>query len=273
MVVQSPEIAVVVPTFRRPTLVVEAVRSALSQDGVSVEVLVADDSPEGSARPAIEGLNDPRVTFQHRTVFTDSRPAVVRNDAVRETRAPVVHFLDDDDRVAPGAYRAVLDALAAHPDRGVVFGGVEPFGDDPAAVKREQGFFTTARRRARLFQRFDSRCALIANELYVSPTLFVNSACFIRREHILALGGYDPDLEVMEDVEFFTRAIRRFGFIYLDRVVAEYRTGHPSLMNKKTDAQRVDAAYLRIYTRYRSNYGQLELRALQLLAKGVIRWF
>jgi len=49
-VTSTPEIAVVVPTFRRPTQVVEAVASALAQDGVTVEVFVADDSPEGSAR-------------------------------------------------------------------------------------------------------------------------------------------------------------------------------------------------------------------------------
>jgi len=212
------------------------------------------------------------VTYQQRAELTGGKPAVVRNDAVLQTRAPIVHFLDDDDRAAPGAYRDVLTTFREHPDRGVVFGRVAPFGEDAAAVAREQAVFATSRRRARICQRLHSRRALAAYELYASPTLFVNSACFIRRDHVAAIGGYDAELEVMEDVDFFTRAIRRFGFVYLDRVVVEYRTGYVSLMNKVTDPRPVDAAYARMYAKYRAAYGARELRALRLFAKGVLRW-
>lgn len=267
-----PDVSVVVPTFRRPAQVLEAVRSVLGQSGVGVEVVVADDSPEGSARPGIEALRNPRVTYRHRAACSNGNPSVVRNDAFEGARGAVVHFLDDDDRVAPGAYRDVLRAFASHPDRGVVFGRIEPFGQDEAAVARERAVFSIARRRARLFTRFGGRFGLVANQLYAAPTVLVNSACLIRREHVLALGGYDPELRIMEDVEFYTRAIRRFGFVFLDRVVAEYRTGCPSLMNDLEDARRVDAAYERTYAKYRASHGRLELLALKIVGKGLIRW-
>ena len=75
------------------------------------------------------------------------------------------------------------------------------------------------------------------------PTVLVNSARLIRRECVEALGGYNEDLAVFEDVDFYLRAIRRFGCVFVDRPVLEYRTGAPSLMHNLSDRRRGDEAY------------------------------
>jgi len=54
---------VIIPTFRRPAALLEAVASAVDQRDVSVEVLVIDDSPEASAEEAVRGLRDPRIDY------------------------------------------------------------------------------------------------------------------------------------------------------------------------------------------------------------------
>src|SRR5689334_11963277 len=59
----DPLVSVVVATFHREQMVVEAVRSALAQPGVLVEVLVMDDSADGSARAPIGAIGDPRVHY------------------------------------------------------------------------------------------------------------------------------------------------------------------------------------------------------------------
>lgn len=266
-----PDISVVIPTFRRPATLVEAIRSALAQEAVEVEVLVVDDSPEGSARDVVAALNDPRVSYRKRKVPTGGRPGLVRNDGWPDATAPYVHFLDDDDRVASGAYRACIDTLEAAPDRGVVFGRVDPFGDDPEALAAEQEVWRLATRRARLLQRWGPRVGFVANQLFVR-TLLVNSACVIRRDAIPQLGGYDPAILIVEDVEFYTRAIRQFGAVFLDRVVLHYRIGHPSLMHSHGVQGPVAESFRRMYAKYRNAHGAAELLALKVLAKGVIRW-
>ena len=55
-----PDVSVITPTFRSEKQVVESVQSALAQKGVSVEVIVLDDSPDGSARSAVESIRDAR---------------------------------------------------------------------------------------------------------------------------------------------------------------------------------------------------------------------
>ncbi len=269
----TPDVSVVVPTFRRPALVVEAVRSALAQadDGVRVEVRVLDDSPEGSAREPVQALGDARVHYVRRDVPTGGNPATVRNEGWPLTAGRYLHFLDDDDRVAPGAYRALLDALDAHPDQGVAFGRVAPFGDDAAVLARQTTYFEDAARRARVAARLRSRRWMVANMLF-RPTVLVNSACLIRRELLPALGGYDTRLPLVEDVDFYLRAIRRGGAVFLDRVVLEYRTGAPSLMHDERDARKAVSAYRLIHERYRREWGAAEHTALRLAARTFLRW-
>jgi glycosyltransferase involved in cell wall biosynthesis len=267
----AADISVVIPTFRRPRQLVEALRSVLSQD-VALDVLVVDDSPEGSGEQAVAEVADARVSYRRRPHPSGGNPSRVRNDGWCGARGRFIHFLDDDDRVAAGAYRDAIEAFERNPDRGVVFGRIEPFGSVASAVEHERAVFRVSTRRARRLARLGSRRCLVANQLYASPTLFVNSACLIRAGHVAQLGGYDERITVMEDVDFYTRAIREFGFVFLDRVLVEYRTGDPSIMQNLTDGRGVDDAYGVMYRKYRESHGGAELLALKVLAKAVVRW-
>jgi len=59
----SVDFSVIIPTFRRPNELLEAISSALHQQGVSVEVIVIDDAPEASAEQVVEHVGDPRVVY------------------------------------------------------------------------------------------------------------------------------------------------------------------------------------------------------------------
>jgi glycosyltransferase involved in cell wall biosynthesis len=267
----SVDLSVIVPTFRRPAALLEAVRSALSQEQVQVEVLVLDDSPEGSAQAAVERIGDPRVSYRRMEQPSGGKPALVRNIGWQQARGRFVHFLDDDDRVAEGAYAALVAALDARPQVGVAFGRVEPFGDHREVLLQQQAYFQNAARRARISQRLGSRHLMVTNMLF-KPTVLVNSACIIRRDCIAPLGGYDPELQVVEDVDFYLRAIRKFGCIFIDEVVLHYRTGAPSLMHNLQDNDPVVASYRQMFAKYRAEQGTRELLALKLLARTALRW-
>ena len=267
----SIEFSVIIPTYRRPRELLDAVSSALSQVEVTVEIAVVDDSPEGSAREVVETINDRRVAYLKNPHPTGGIPSVVRNLAWPSAKGTFVHFLDDDDIVPDGHYAAVRDAFSKHPEVGIVFGRIEPFGNCPAAqLEHERRYFANAARRAAKCSRFGSRWAFAGQMLFCDP-LLVCSASVLRRDCIEQLDGFDPEIRLMEDAEFHLRAIRKFGVYFMDRVAVRYRIGTPSLMHSpnpsKSQLEFQRAGRRQMRTKYRERRGILEYLMLALFAR------
>ena len=263
------DISVVIPTFGRPKELVEAIDSVLSQADVTVHVHVIDDNPDGSAREIIQKYDDSRVEYHRQDPPSRGVVSAVRNNGWRQATGNVVHFLDDDDRIPPGTYRTYLDAFSRNPDRGVAFGLIEPFGEQ-SALDRERAFFLEAARRARLCER-RGRWWIAAQQLF-GNTMVVNSACVIRRECIDALGGFDSNLKLVEDVDFWGRAMLRFGCIFIDRVLLDYRISSTSLMHRPQSNDNLFSSYRRMHRRYIEDFGVIEYVAFKGLARTLGRW-
>jgi glycosyltransferase involved in cell wall biosynthesis len=257
-------VSVVVPTFRRELTLVAAIRSALAQEGVHVEVIVLDDSPEGSARDAVAALDDARVRYVRRERPSGGVPAAVRNEGLALARGEYVHFLDDDDLLEEGALAALSNALEATPAAGVAIGTVIPFGEDVVVLAQQQAYF--ARAAARLRATAASR--QLVSAMLFDPTPLVNSACMIRRRCAEQVGGYGLDVARAEDVDFYMRAIRRCGHVFVDRPVLRYRTGAPSLMHSMASGSALlSESYQAIHNRYRREHGVVEFVLMKLLAR------
>ena len=189
----SIDFSVVIPTFRRPKQLMEAIRSVLGQKGVTLEVLVIDDCPDGSAGETVEDLREPRVSYLRNPAPTGGIPSVVRNLALPIATGRFVHFLDDDDIVPDGHYWNVMTAFENHTGIGLVFGRIEPFGKCPVEqLEHERRYFAKAARAALACSRFGAKFAFTAQMLFDSPIL-VCSAGVIRRECLSKVGGFDPE--------------------------------------------------------------------------------
>lgn len=258
----TPLVSVVIPTFHRESDVVRAACSALDQTGVTLEVIVLDDSAENSAQSHVASIVDKRLRYERCTTASGGVPARVRNRGLGLARGEFVHFLDDDDTLLPGALEALSTALVASPASGVAFGVVEAVGDDTGVLAKEQVYFASAAARLR---RLTSRRDLCAALLFTTTPL-VNSACMVRREVAGAIGGYAEDIVRCEDAEFYLRAIRASGCRFVDREVVRYQTGRPSLMHSLEDDVLINVSYHLLHERYRREHGALEYLGLRLLA-------
>jgi glycosyltransferase involved in cell wall biosynthesis len=266
----SIDLSVVIPTFRRPRQLADALASVLRQEGVTLEVFVVDDSAEGSARAVVERIGDPRVTYLLNPQPTHGCPSIVRNLAWPLARGELVHFFDDDDLVPEGHYAAVKAAFAARPGIGVVFGRIAPFGDAPAEqMRHEEQFFRDAAARARLCSRFGAKWGYAACMMF-GRTLLVCGAAVVRRDCVERIGGFDPRIRIGEDVDFYARAMRQGGAAFLDRVALHYRIGSPSLMHNPErdpgEAQQLRQARRWSHDRYRLERGIVEFYALRSFA-------
>jgi glycosyltransferase involved in cell wall biosynthesis len=272
----SVEFSVVIPTYRRPKELREAVTSALAQADVTLEIIVVDDSPEGSARDVISALKDPRVTYLRNPVPTGGVPSIVRNLGWPHAKGMFIHFLDDDDIVPEGHYLAVKETFSKHPEVGMVFGRIEPFGTcSTVQMEKERRYFDAAARSAGRWQRFGRRWAFVGGILFDNVFL-VCSSSVLRRGCVTQLDGFDSEIRLMEDAEFHLRAIRKFGAHFLDRIVLKYRISNPSLMHSPNpDRSQLNAELegrRRMQAKYRKQRGLLEFYALALMTR-VLRRF
>lgn len=258
----APLVSVVIPTFRRPAELREAIESALAQQGITLEVIVVDDSPEGGAADVVSAIGDARVTYMKCEPPSGGKPSMTRNRGWPRARGRYVHFLDDDDRLLPGATAAMVAALEARPTVAVAIGVVRPFGNDPAALAHETEYF---RQGAETIRAIGSSRALAARMLYAKTPL-VNSSCLVRRDCVEAIGGYSSAIRYVEDVDFYLRAIRYGGHVFIDQPVVEYRVGTPSLMHSLTDLSVLRSSYRQMYANYRSMFGRFDLVRARLVA-------
>jgi glycosyltransferase involved in cell wall biosynthesis len=98
-------VATIIPTFRRPDLLVEAVSSALAQTMGDLVVVVIDD---GGGLPR---LPDDARLFAYSLSRNCGVAGVVRNVAIRASASRYLAFLDDDNVWRPNHLEV---ALAAH---------------------------------------------------------------------------------------------------------------------------------------------------------------
>jgi glycosyltransferase involved in cell wall biosynthesis len=265
------DISVVIPTFRRPKLLGEAIASILKQTSVALEVLVIDDSPECSAEDIVGSFRDARIRYMKNPEPSAGFPSAVRNLGWPLARGDLVHFLDDDDIVPEGHYTAVREAFFKHRHVGVVFGRIEPFGNAPETqMRHERLFFGDAARRASACRRFGPRFAFTACIMF-DRTLLVCGAAVIRRECVQRLGGFDPQIRLGEDVDFFGRAIREFGAHFIDRVTLNYRIGSPSLMHapklSEREVRELREGLRRMHEKYRAERGATEYYAMKTFTR------
>lgn len=107
------DVAVIVPTLRRPESLARALRSLFAQTRVGdrvAELVVVDNDPLGSAAATVDGL---RALSPWPLVYVHApRPGVAtaRNAGLGATRAPLIAFLDDDEAAEAGWLAALLRA-------------------------------------------------------------------------------------------------------------------------------------------------------------------
>jgi len=261
------DVSVIVPTFRRARQVVETVRSALAQGGPSLEVLVIDDDPAGSAREAVESIRDFRLRYSARRENSGRRPAVVRNEGARDARGRYLHFLDDDDLLKPGALSALTRHLDAAPQVGMAFGQIIPFGDGPDLESNRRHY----REAARIAREARSGRELAAHLMF-HPALLITSACMARRDSFEAVGGFDTTMPVCEDTDLWARIARQQGYVFVDQPICDYHCGATSLMHSLVEGDgKMRSSYQRMFAKYRAQHGTLEFYALKVWARTALR--
>ena len=185
----APTVSVIVPTHNRAGLLALTLHSALSQQGIDLEVLVIDDASTHDLRDHVRELADPRV----RLIRHDrpQGPSVARNRGVAEAAGHWIAFLDDDDLWAPDKLSLQV-RTAEREGRGWVYAGSVNVSEDlrllGGAPPAEPADVVAAIARANLIP---GGCSGV-----------------VVRRHLLPPTPFDPALRILTDWDLWIRLSR-----------------------------------------------------------------
>jgi len=138
----APRVSVIIPTYRRPELLVEAVGSVVGGTYTDLELLVLNDGPEEDLALARSRFPDPRIQW----ITRSRRLGFLANhlDGFRRARGEFVANLDDDDRWDEHLLERLVPILEHDPDLSVAF--ADHFVVDASGDVDEQRSIANSRR-------------------------------------------------------------------------------------------------------------------------------
>jgi glycosyltransferase involved in cell wall biosynthesis len=211
------QISIVVPCCNDAATLAAAIRSALSQAALTLEIAVVDDGSTDDSLIVARSF-EPRVR-----VITGPNRGVssARNRGIAETRGEWIVFLDADDMLLPGTLAERLTAAEMAGADVVVCNWQELVDDGQNPVDGA-------------IKSIDSSTLIADAELACATTLWATTAALMyRRSLVEKIGGFHDDLPVIQDARFlFDAAYHRARFVHSAHVGARYRVRPDSLSRR-----------------------------------------
>jgi len=183
----SPDATVVVPTRDRWPLLRLALRGALRQEGVNLEVVVVDDGSTDETPERLREFEDTRLRIFRNEVSRGV--AASRNRGIAEARGEWVAFLDDDDVWSPRKLRAQLD-VASGEDASFVYAAAVALDERRDVIRLEPAPDPNE----------------IGDQLLANCVMPGGCSNAIARAGLLqSTGGFDPALSVLADWDLWIR--------------------------------------------------------------------
>lgn len=199
----KPKISIVTPSYNQGQFLEETILSVLDQDYPNLEYIIIDG---GSTDNSVEIIKK----YENQLAYWVSEPDKGQSDAINKgfhrATGEILHWLNSDDLLVPGALKSVSEYFLKHPEIGCVMGDLEVIDENSKLLF------------LRKTMPFHFRTALYGACSVPQPsTLF-------RREEWLKTGDVDVSLDYQMDFEYFLRMARakaKFGL--LRKPIARFR--------------------------------------------------
>jgi glycosyltransferase involved in cell wall biosynthesis len=212
----TPLVSVVIPAYRSARTLPTAVNSVLRQTATDLEVIIVDDGSTDGTLAVAQSISDPRVAVISQP---NGGAAAARNTGIAAARGEWVALLDADDIWLPEKLERQLATLAANPHVSAVQCGVFRVNDEMQLLEIDPCRETD-----------DS----LDDFLNFRNMPGMMSTLVIRRAKFEEMGGFDTDLEILEEWDMTIKTARYCAVVNMPDLLALYRV-HPG--NRSRDLE------------------------------------
>ena len=202
----QPDLSVIIPTYNRYAVLASCL-TALRQQSLAperFEAIVVDDGSSDGTERLCRGLRMPFPLVYLRQ--TNAGAGAARKVGTEAARGEYLLLFNDDTIATPNLLAEHLRVQLEHAhDKCALLGHFRyPRHSSKRALT---SFFAT--------RRFLFPQAFLEAGLYHDPAYFIGCNLSVRREAVLSVGSFDPELRVAEDTELGIRlAQQRYGILY-----------------------------------------------------------
>ena len=199
-----PTISAIIPAYNGVARYLEqAIHSVLAQTYRDIELIVVDDASTDDTARLVQRF--PTARYFRRA--KNGGQAAARNDGARLAKGEFLAFLDQDDLWEPTFLQEILAVLSSHPHAAVVHADGYQVGERNEILEYDAAMKHTA-----------SITQLLrgGHDVATSGSLFRKS-CFE------AVGGYDDQLPIWEDIDLAIRLYQRFSIVHLPKPLYRHR--------------------------------------------------
>ncbi len=256
---KTTDASIIIAAWNAERTLANAIRSALGQTGLSIEVIVADDASADGTSAVAASIKDERLHYLR--CPSNGGPSAARNAAIAASRGTWIAVLDADDTMLPGRLAALVGRACMH-ELDIVADNmwVEKLGA-PRRLFIPESLDGTLERVT--FEKFCVRNRLfggVPGYGYLKP---VFRAAFLRQAGL----RYDTALRVGEDFNIVAEALAlgaRYGRVRTALYSYTVARGSVSDQLKAADARAMLAADDRFIARFASGLAARDRAAIAL---------
>ncbi len=231
-------VSAIIPTKNRASLLERSVNSVLNQSYSNLELIIVND---GSTDSTTELLQSYQTRAKISVIIINNKRSVgapaARNQAIEKAAGSFIAGLDDDDEW--------------HKDR--ISALVHAYSDDYSCITSDTVMiYPRGEAIWKKKKRIDLKTLLFTNQ--------VGNQVLARRDRIMEIGGFDPNLQAAQDYDLWVRLCAKYGAVRnvqkpLQKVYMDHR------QERITD--RSFKGYLQFYNKHKHRMNR-EQRKYQL---------
>lgn len=211
-------VSIVLPVYNGESYLGQSINSCLAQTHTDLELIIVDDASTDSTHEILRSQTDPRIKI----IMNETNQGLPRslNIGFQLASGNYLTWTSADNLFAENAIESLLTHIQADPDAGLVYGSFQLIDESGRVIGRKQ-------------------CPPPA---YLAKENTVGAYFLYRREVLTAIGGYDPNLRLAEDYDYWLRINERFAVRIVDADGYFYRVHDSSLTGTSRESEVLSAA-------------------------------
>jgi glycosyltransferase involved in cell wall biosynthesis len=206
-----PFLSIIIPVFNGEKYLADAIKSVIKQNYKHKEIIVIDDGSVDQTANIAQEFQDVKYFFQ-----SNQTVAVARNTGIRESLGEWVTFLDHDDQMTSDSIQSRIEYIQQYPQTNCL-------------ISQHISFMTPGIDRPDWIQ-----------QKRINTPQYGFGYLMARKSHLEKIGGYDPEYNIVENMEMFFR-MKDIGvqIDFFPRVVIHRRI-HEKNVSQQTNIARLN---------------------------------